>query len=82
MCMNLILLVRCLSLKEGALLLTGDFNEWRAARQKNNQIAPIVAAFSRASVPWPSRGCRPLWVPGGTKCPHPNAVGVAFLVAN
>ena len=41
----------------GAVLLTGDFNKG-AQRGKNKQIAAPVAAFSRASVPWPSHGCR------------------------
>ena len=41
----------------GAVLLTGDFNKG-AQRGKNKQIAPLVAALSRASVPWPSHGYR------------------------
>ena len=63
----------------GAVLLTGDFNKG-AQRGENKQIAPPVAAFSRTSVSWPSHGYRLLWVPGGMNCPHPNAVGVAFLL--
>ena len=41
----------------GAVLLTGDFNKG-AQRGKNKHIAPLVAAFSRASVPCPSHGYR------------------------
>ena len=57
-CIALLLLVRDLCLKLGAVLLPGCSDDER-------RISPLEAAFSFASVLWPSLGITPFWGPGG-----------------
>ena len=67
----LLLLVRYLCMKLGAVVLTGDFNKlcWsvnslQALSTDQRRISPLEAAFSHTNVPWPTSGVTPLWGPG------------------
>ena len=65
-CIALLLLIRDLCMKLGAVILTGDFNKGAerelasSAPTDQRRISPLEAAFSRANVPWPTSGVTPL----------------------
>ena len=69
MCIALLLLVRDLCLKLGAVVLTRDFIKGAErellSRGADDQrpISPLDAAFSFAAVPWATSGVTPLWRP-------------------
>ena len=77
-CIASLLFVRDLCLKFGAAVLTGDFNKGAerealslsCGSEDQRRISPLEAAFSFASVPWPTSCVTPLWGPGGA--PHGN----------
>ena len=68
-CIALLLLVRDLCLKLGAVVLTRDFIKGAErellSRGADDQrrISPLDAAFSFAAVPWATSGVTPLWRP-------------------
>ena len=69
-CIALLLFVRDLCLKLGAVILIGDFNkaverDTPAGDFGERWISPLEAAFSHANIPWPTSGVTSLWVPGG-----------------
>ena len=70
-CIALLLLVRDLCLKLGAVIFTGDFNKGAEREAAANgsmdqrRISPPEAAFSDAKLLWPTSGVAPLWGPGG-----------------
>ena len=82
MCIALLLLVRDLCLKLGAVVLTRDFIKGAErellSRGADDQrpISPLDAAFSFAAVPWATSGVTPLWSPGGKPHGH-NGQSVA-----
>ena len=68
MCIALLLLIRDLSIKLGAVLLAGDFNkavERETPSSDERRTSPLEAAFRDANVPWPTLDVTPLWGPGG-----------------
>ena len=81
-CIALLLHIRDLCMKLGAVILTGNFNkavkrETLSGDSGDRRISPIEAAFSHANIPWPTSGVTPLWrlaaSPTAAHCP--NAAG-------
>ena len=72
-CIALLLFIRDLCMKLGAVILTRDFNkgaEREAASSglsDQRRISPLEAAFSHANIPWPTSGVTPLWGPSGVR---------------
>ena len=68
-CIALFLLIRDLCMKLGAVILAGDFNKVTERELASSgptdqrRTSPLEAAFSHASVPWPTSGVTPLWGP-------------------
>ena len=64
-CIALLLLIRDLCIKLGAVLLTGDFNnvveQETPSGDGERRTSPLEAAFSYANVPWLTLGVTPLW---------------------
>ena len=68
-CIALLLLIRDLCMKLGAVIITRDLNKGAerelasSATTDQRRISPLEAAFSHAKVPWPTFGVTPLWGP-------------------
>ena len=56
-CVNLLLLGRFMGRTQGVDILTGEFN--KGSVRQGCRLSPLVAAFGRANVPWPTSGGSP-----------------------
>ena len=85
-CTAVLLVVCDMSLKFGAVVLSGDVNkaverEALSGDSGDRRVSSLEAANSYACVPWPTSGLTPLWGPGGE--PHgevwPECCGLVLL---
>ena len=81
-CIALLLLIRDLCVKLGAVILTGDLFKGAERESATNgqmdqrRISPVEAAFNCGNVPWPTSGVTPLWA----LAESPTAACCGFVV--